>query len=99
MQGEKIGNASYCVATRMHARTQVKILGDGTQELTTIVIDRLEDELGITATSFTPTKAVVGGGATGVGTGAALVAEEKTAHTLLLVLLFLRLYYNHNKNT
>jgi len=100
MQGENFGNASSCVAVCTHARTQVKILSDGTQELTTTVIDRLECELGTIATSFAPTRAMVGGGAIGVATGANLVIEEKTAHTLLLVLLFfLRLYYSHNRNT
>ncbi|CAM6010219.1 unnamed protein product [Sphagnum balticum] len=51
-----------------HAHTQVKILGDGTQNLTTVVTNRLLNELGITTTSFAPTGAVAGGGVVGVVT-------------------------------
>jgi hypothetical protein len=50
-----------CCSTHTHA--QVKILGDGTQELTTTVRNRLSHALGVTATSFASTGAVAKGGA------------------------------------
>jgi hypothetical protein len=78
----------------------VTILGDSTQELTTTVTDMLQDELGMTTTSFSPIGTVVGGGTTEVAIGITHVVEEKTMHTLLLIfLLFLFLYYSHNMNT
>ncbi len=82
-------------------RAQVKILGDGTQELTTIVTNRLQDELGVTTASVAPTRAMVGRGGARVATRIAPIVEKKLiVCTLLLnLLLFLRLYYNHNKNT
>ncbi len=76
----------------------MKILGDGTHELT--VMNRLQDELGVIVASFAPVGAMARRGAVGVATRAAFVVEEKTVHMLLLVLLlFLRLYYNHNRKT
>jgi hypothetical protein len=84
----------------MHAHSQVKILGDVTQGLITIVTNKLSHELGITTISFAPTGAVAGGGVAGVATRATFVVEEKTACRLLLVLLlFLRLYCGHKRNT
>jgi hypothetical protein len=78
----------------------VSILGDGTQELTIDVTDRLQEKLGITTASFTPAKLVARGGGAKVSTKATPIVEKKTAFTLLLVvLLFLRLYCNHNRNT
>jgi hypothetical protein len=50
----------------MHAHSQVKILGDVTQELTTIATNKLSHELGITTISFAPTGTVVRGGVAGV---------------------------------
>jgi hypothetical protein len=77
----------------------VRILGDGTQEFTTPVTNRLQEELGVITTSFAPIGAVVGGGAARVTIGSTLVVEEKTTFMFLLVLvLFLCLYCNHNKN-
>jgi len=47
-----------------------------------------------------PSRAMAGKGIARVTIRAAPVVEEKTAFTLLLVLLFfLHLYYSHNKNT
>jgi hypothetical protein len=66
----------------------VKILGDSTQELTTLGIDKLQEELSVTAASFTLARAVARGGTTGVATRSAHVVEEKMALTLLLILLF-----------
>ncbi len=90
---------SSCATARTHA--QVRILGGGTQELPTRMTNKLQKEFGVTTTSFTPTKAMAkGGAAIGVTTRVTHVVEEKMALTLLLVfLLFLRLYCNHNRNT
>jgi len=75
-------------------------LGDGTQELTTIVTDKLQEELGITVASFAPVRTVAQGGTTKVVARVTTVVEEKITLTLLLVLLlFLCLYYSHNRNT
>ncbi len=89
---------SFCATTCTHA--QVRILGDGTQELTTPMTDRLEKEVGITIVSFAPAGIMAGKGAMGVVTRVILVVEEKMALMLLLVLLiFPHLYYSHNMNT
>jgi hypothetical protein len=78
----------------------VKILGDGTQEFTTALTNRLPNELGITTVSFTLVETVVGGGVAGVVTRTTPIEEEKTVCMLLLILLiFLRMYCNHNRNT
>ncbi len=66
----------------------MKILGDVTQELTTIVMNKLSHELGITTTSFAPIGAVVKGGVAGVPTWVVPIVEEKTACKLLLVFFF-----------
>jgi hypothetical protein len=50
-------------------------------------MNKLQDELGITAASFAPTKAVAKRGVAGVTTRAIPVVEKKMARTLLLVLL------------
>jgi hypothetical protein len=82
----------------MHA--QVRILGDDTQELTTLVTNRLQEELGVTTVSFTPARVVIGGGAAEVVTRVTFIVEKKTVLTLLLILLlFLCLYCNYNRNT
>jgi hypothetical protein len=78
----------------------VRILGDGTHEFTTLVTDKLQEELGVTTASFAPTGTMVGGGATEVATRTVPIVEEETELTLLLVLLlFLCLYCSHNRNT
>jgi hypothetical protein len=46
----------------------VKILGDGTEELTTAMRNKLSHELGVIAASFAPTGVVARGGAVGVVT-------------------------------
>jgi len=46
----------------------VKILGDVTQGLITVVTNKLSHELGITTISFAPTGAMAGGGVAGVAT-------------------------------
>ncbi len=47
-----------------------------------------------------PSRTMAGTGVAKVTIRATTVVEEKTAFTLLLVLLlFLHLYYSHNKNT
>jgi hypothetical protein len=51
-----------------HTHVQVKIVGDGTQELTTTMTNKLPDELGIATASFAPTGAVAGGGTVRVAT-------------------------------
>ncbi len=81
------------------AHAQVRILGDGTQEFTTLVTDRLQEEFGVTIVSFALAGAMVGGGAAKVAIRIALVVEEKTMLMLLVPLIFLHLYYSHNKNT
>jgi hypothetical protein len=78
----------------------VSILSDGTQELTIDVTKRLQEKLGITTASFAPARAVAGGGGAKVSTRVAPIVEKKMALKLLLVfLLFLHLYCNHNRNT
>ncbi len=64
------------------------------------MINRVQEELGIITISFAPIGTVVGGGAARVTIGSTLVVEEKRTLMFLLVLvLFLCLYCNHNKNT
>ncbi len=59
-----------------------------------------QEVLGVTTASFALARAVARGGVAEVATRATLVVEEKMVLTLLLVLLlFLRLYYSHNRNT
>jgi hypothetical protein len=65
----------------------VKILGDGTQNFTIAMTNKLQDELGVIAASFAPIGAVAKGGTVGVATGIALIMEEETSRMLLLVLL------------
>jgi hypothetical protein len=52
-----------------------------------ILTDRLPEELGVIATSFTPARTMARGGATEVTTKAAPIVEEKTTLTLLLVMV------------
>jgi hypothetical protein len=65
----------------------VKILGDGTQNFTIAMTNKLQDELGVIVASFAPIGAVAKGGTVGVATGIALIMEEETSRMLLLVLL------------
>jgi hypothetical protein len=51
----------------------VRILGDGTQEFTTHVTNRLQEELGVITTSFAPIGVVVGGEAARVIIGSILM--------------------------
>jgi len=63
VQGRNFGNTSSCAHARAHSGED---LGDGTQELTIAVTNKLSHELGIRATSFTPIGAMAKGGAIGV---------------------------------
>ncbi len=65
----------------------MKILGDGTQNFTIAMTNKLQDELGVIVASFAPIGAVAKGGTVGVATGIALIMEEETSRMLLLVLL------------
>jgi hypothetical protein len=101
LQSSKIFKASSAFASSLSLSLSLsQILGDGTQELTTIMTDKLQEELVITVVSFAPVRAVAQGGATEVVARVTTVVEEKITLTLLLVLLlFLCLYCNHNRNT